>query len=83
MSAAPFFQLSASYLISPDASLEDLLNDCLCLLDSGIGGIEAESCDEFTGAQWAGIYALRQAKAVFAECSRRVFAGESVERGAA
>lgn len=79
--AAPFFQLGASYLIAPESRLEDLLNDCKCLLDLGIGGIEGESCDDFTSAQWAGLYALRQAVAVFDECSRRVFAGETIAEG--
>lgn len=78
MSAAPFFELSASYTIAPSASLADLINDCECLLHSGIGGVEAEDLSGFTSAQWAGMYVLRQAAAVFAEIAKRARAGERV-----
>jgi len=34
-----FFSLNANYLIAPGASLNGLLNDCNCLLESGIGHV--------------------------------------------
>lgn len=84
MSAVPFFKLNASYVIGGGADLEALLHDCTCLLDSGLGAIaDADgACDRFTSAQWAGLYVLRQAAAVFSEIERRVLAGERVEGAA-
>lgn len=76
-----FFDLAAKYCIAPGASLGDLFNDCDCLLESGVGGLEEAGCDAFTNAQWASLYVLRQAKGIFAEIYRRVSAGECIEEG--
>jgi len=76
-----FFSLNANYLIAPGASLNGLLNDCNCLLESGIGGLAEAGRDDYTHGQWASSYALEQAQALFAEIYRRVMGGESVHVG--
>lgn len=64
--AAPreFFKLDATYLIAPGASIESFLNDCLCLLQSGSDVFEPMVAEELPRQAWAGVYALRQARAV-------------------
>ena len=77
---APFFSLNAHYLIAPGASLEQLLNDCNCLLENGTGSFEATANENDSPASWSGVYMLNQAAAVLHEITRRVLAGESIER---
>ena len=71
LSSAPaeFFQLDAKYTIAPGASADALRNDFRCLFESGLGAFE-DKTDKFDHAMWAGIYALRQAYAVFEELER-------------
>ena len=80
---ATFFGLNARYVIAPGATLGQLLDDCNCLLESGTGSFEAVAQENDTPAQWAGVYMLRQAGALFEEIFRRVHAGERIERVAA
>jgi hypothetical protein len=62
---------NAQYQIAPASSLRGLLDDFTCLFGAGLGAVEALA-DELTPVQWAGVYALRQASAVFEEIERRV-----------
>lgn len=41
MSALRFFSLNANYLISPDATLEDVTSDASCFLESAQAGVQA------------------------------------------
>ena len=66
-----FMKLNARYLIAEGASLEALGNDVTCLFEAGLGVFEAQF-EELDSAGWAGLYALRQALAVFKEYQRQV-----------
>jgi hypothetical protein len=59
-----FLSMMCRYSVDPGADLPGLLEDFRCLFGSGMDAIQTES-DSFTGAQWAGVYALRQAGALF------------------
>ncbi len=65
-----FFSLNAKYLIAPGATLSELSNDFGCLFGAGFAVFEQEG-DGLTEAQWAGVYMLRQARAVFEEYERQ------------
>ena len=80
---ALFFDLSARYEIAPGAGLSALVDDCQCLLESGLGALQEHGCEDFDHTRWAAVYMLRQAGAVFDEIHRRLFAGERIERGQA
>lgn len=69
-----FFSLNCKYHIAPGARLVDLLNDCNCLLESGIGALEEHGCDDFDHTQWAALYMLRQAHGVYARIYELAYA---------
>lgn len=73
-----FFDLRGRYVIAPDTTLCDLLDDFECLFNSGMGSLESEALDCFSDAQWAGVYLLRQAGAVGLEIVRRAKGDERI-----
>lgn len=73
-SPAEFFKLNNTYVIPEGSKLNDLLDDALVLLDSGIDVFSSlgEELDDVR-AGWAGIHALRQARAVFMQVYERAY----------
>jgi hypothetical protein len=60
---AELFTMSAKYLICPNGTPGQLLNDASCLLDSALG-VLMENHNELTSWQWASVYLLQQAKSM-------------------
>ena len=61
---ALFLSMMCRYSVDPGAELLGLLADFRCFFGSGMSAIQTES-DTFTDTRWAGVFALRQAGALF------------------
>lgn len=59
-----FLSMMCRYSVDPGADLPGLLADFRCFFGSGMSAIQADD-DTFTDTQWAGVFALRQAGALF------------------
>lgn len=59
---AEFFSLNATYLVAPDSTPGQLMNDTACLLDSAID-VLAQCAESIGGQGWAALYLIRQAQA--------------------
>ena len=56
----PLFNLSATYLIAPDASAKDLASDLMCMLGAAVNVLEQQCVDRDDVGQWAPMYLLLQ-----------------------
>jgi hypothetical protein len=76
--ATELFSLSARYLICPDSKPGELMNDASCLMASAIGVLD-DGHEELSSAQWAALYLLRQAKAMYDEAQSALIKNGAIE----
>jgi hypothetical protein len=67
MGSSEFFSMETNYLVAPDATVEQLMNDSSNLMVAAIDILN--SCGGLTDATYGAMYLMRQAKATHDEAN--------------
>jgi hypothetical protein len=76
--SASFFSLNAEYLVAPESTPGQLMNDVGCLLGSA-ESILAERAESIGADGWAALYLLRQALGSHRAAHDMLFAAGGIE----
>lgn len=68
---AELFSMEATYLVSPDSTADQLMNDSSNILDSAIAVLE-NACERLNGEMYAALYLMKQAKGMHDEAHSRL-----------